>query len=198
MSCLSTACLTTRSSSKSLLKAAIANSSRSSSSSPCRLMAKRAGSDRLVVTSQIGRSTRSIHQVVKAPTILVTPARTSCEMAPKTRNYTTTSVNPNTSSTTNSNSVPPKPKPGTSSSSSSSSGGGSFVRNALKYSLAVALGTSAGLFTGYYLMIDQYKLVYHDRNQASRTLLPEEFRATRTVRIYIFYNFLGTLFKQYV
>lgn len=73
---------------------------------------------------------------------------------------------------------------GSSGSSSSNANNGpssGYIRNTLKYSIAVALGTSAGLFTGYYLMLDQYKVVYDDRNQASRHFLPDEFHSTRNV-----------------
>lgn len=60
-----------------------------------------------------------------------------------------------------------------------------IARNVLKYSLAIALGTTAGLLTGYYLMLDQFKLVYDDPNQASRTFLPDgQYQATRFVCYY--------------
>lgn len=59
-----------------------------------------------------------------------------------------------------------------------------IVRSALKYSLAAILGTSAGVLTGYYLMLDQYKLMNDDRNQMSRSFLPEEFQSTRFVCVF--------------
>lgn len=150
----STICLA-RNTSKSLLKAAT-NNSRSSSLSPCRLVRRNMVSSSLKhAANKNSIGSRNLNNKS-----LLNSRCTPQAKLPKIRNYS-------------SNNNP--------SSSVASSTNGSLVGKALKYSLAVGLGTSAGLFTGYYLMLDQYKLVYHDRNQASRSFLPEDFHPTRSV-----------------
>lgn len=148
----STVCLA-RNTSKSLLKAAT-NNSRSSSLSPCRLLRRN-----MVSSSPKQHANNNSISSRNLNKSLLNVRCTQQAKLPKIRNYSSNN-------------------PGSSVASSTS---GSLVGKALKYSLAVGLGTSAGLFTGYYLMLDQYKLVYHDRNQASRSFLPEDFHPTRSV-----------------
>ena len=51
--------------------------------------------------------------------------------------------------------------------------------NFLKYAVSIGLGATAGLATGYWLMLDQYRA--EDENEQTRT---EDFQATRFVTIY--------------
>lgn len=56
----------------------------------------------------------------------------------------------------------------------------SFLKNGLKYFITIGLGTSAGLLTGYYLMLDQFK-PFDNQNEAVRSFLPNDFNPTKLV-----------------
>lgn len=153
-----------RSTSKSFLDVAgRLSNNRSSSASPCRHLVRQRE-----LTTGFSHLNNNISRTKNENLIRATaPASRSLNLPRMVKtNYSTETSNNTT---------------GSSGSSSSSGSGSGYIRNTLKYSIAVALGTSAGLFTGYYLMLDQYKVVYDDRNQASRHFLPDEFHSTRNV-----------------
>lgn len=58
----------------------------------------------------------------------------------------------------------------------------SYLKTSLKYLISIGLGTSVGLVTGYYLMLDQFRFV-DDHNQAIRSFLNHDFQPTKFVSI---------------